>query len=144
MSRSIDILIAEDDENDRFLLSRAFQRNAQDLLLKFAFDGREAIEHIQTGPPAKLLLLDLKMPRLDGFQVLEWLAANPAKRPARIVVLSSSIDPRDMQRTRQLGADLHLIKPHDSREYVRIARNMFTPSTAVPSAQISPIEFAAS
>jgi CheY-like chemotaxis protein len=61
------------------------------------------------------------MPRMDGFEVLEWLKHHPAHRPNRVVVLSSSVDPRDAERSRSLGADLHLTKPHDSREYVRIA-----------------------
>jgi CheY-like chemotaxis protein len=122
--RTIDILIAEDDENDRFLVSRAFAKNAQDLSLTFACDGQEAIDCLQSAASAILLLLDLKMPRLDGFQVLEWLAANRANRPDRVVVLSSSVDPNDMERTRALGADFHLTKPHDSRDYVRIARSL--------------------
>jgi CheY-like chemotaxis protein len=139
MTQTIDILIAEDDENDRFLVSRAFANNAQELSFTFAGDGQEAIDHLQSVSPARLLLLDIRMPRLDGFQVLEWLAANPDIRPGRVVVLTSSIDPKDQERSLQLGADLHLTKPHDSREYVRIARSLLDEmAPAANSSETSP------
>jgi len=127
MKPTTDIIIAEDDENDRFIVSRAFENNPHNVSLAFACDGKEVIEHLQRlpgGNSAKLLVLDLKMPRMDGFQVLEWLSNHPNNRPARIVVLSSSADPSDSERSRQLGADLHLTKPHDSREYVRIVMSL--------------------
>jgi CheY-like chemotaxis protein len=127
MAQTIDILIAEDDENDRLLVSRAFARNSRNMSLAFASDGQELVDMLQSSQEvlaARLLLLDLKMPRMDGFQVLEWLRQHPVHRPNRIIVLSSSVDPRDAERSRSLGADLHLTKPHDSREYVRIATNL--------------------
>ena len=144
MTRQIDILVAEDDETDRFLVSRAFTKSGHELSLAFACDGEEVIDFVQSGTRAKLLLLDLKMPRMDGFQVLEWLASNPANRPERVVVLSSSVDPHDMQRSRQLGADLHLTKPHDSREYVRIARSLVDDASCVPVSTSPPLPAAAS
>lgn len=127
MQPATDILIAEDDENDRYLIRRAFSQSSTAFSFAFAGDGQEAIDYLVASPSgfkAKLLLLDLKMPRLDGFQVLEWLQKHPENRPARIVILTSSIDPRDAQRTQALGADLHLTKPHDAREYVRIAQGI--------------------
>lgn len=120
----MDVLIAEDDENDRFLVARAFGKMAPTLALAFACDGHETIDQLEALPPSaapKVLLLDLKMPRMNGFQVLEWLLEHPDRRPRRVLVLSSSIYPQDMERSRVLRADLHLTKPHDSRDYVRIA-----------------------
>lgn len=127
MGRAIDILIAEDDENDRLLVSRAFARSPRKYELAFVRDGQEAIEAMQNpggGLVPSLLLLDLKMPRVDGFQVLQWLHEHPTYRPGRVVVLSSSVDPRDSVRSRALGVDLHLSKPHDSRDYVHVATSI--------------------
>jgi two-component system response regulator len=121
------VLIAEDDENDRYLISRTFTKNPTPLSIAFARDGQEAIEYLGAllpGSAPKLLLLDLKMPRMDGFRVLEWLQTHPGARPERIVVLTSSVDPRDAQRTRELGADLYVVKPHDAREYIRMTRGI--------------------
>jgi CheY-like chemotaxis protein len=130
------ILIAEDDENDRFLIQRAFTKAGINVPISFVIDGQEAIDYIQSrqgSPPATpetdtasptLLLLDLKMPRLDGFQVLEWLNANPVYKPMLVVVFTSSSDPKDLQRARELGADSFIIKPHDGSDYIRIAQDL--------------------
>ena len=136
MVNKITVLIAEDDENDRFLIQRAFAKADTGLCITFAGDGEETINYLQqfnpfAGPlqtqPPDLLLLDLKMPRLDGFQVLEWFAEYPAHRPARVVVLSSSSDPIDIERARKLGADSYHVKPHDHAEYVLIAQGLTRP-----------------
>ena len=127
MECGIEILVAEDDETDRFLISRAFGKTEFGSSMVIARDGQEAVERLQSlgpGTRPKLLLLDLKMPRMDGFAVLEWLSSHPEQRPPLVVVLSSSVDPRDAERSAMLGADLHLTKPHDSREFVRLAREL--------------------
>jgi CheY-like chemotaxis protein len=132
MDKRITLLIAEDDENDRFLIARAFARAGTDAIIAFVRDGQETIEYLQKisrspapqSPQLALLLLDLKMPRLDGFQVLKWLTQNPGLRPRLIVVLSSSSDPMDTQRAEDLGADSYITKPHNASEYPRIAEEL--------------------
>jgi CheY-like chemotaxis protein len=131
MPKNATILIAEDDENDRFLIQRAFEKAGTKLTVAFAGDGEQTIQLLKEarGGNGKrsepmLLLLDVKMPRLDGFQVLQWLLENPANRPALIIVLTSSGDPKDIQRARALGANSYLIKPHDHSEYVKIAQDL--------------------
>ncbi len=130
MDCKAEILVAEDDETDRFLISRAFGKSEFRSSIVFACDGQEAVDHLESlgpGTRPRLLLLDLKMPRMDGFDVLEWLRSHPERRPGRVVVLSSSVDPRDAQRSGLLGADLHLANPHDSRDFARIAREVLDP-----------------
>jgi len=104
------VLIAEDDADDVFLLQRAFSKAGINANLQFASDGEEAIRYLlsadqQENPIPDLLLLDLKMPKLTGFDVLTWLQEHPglaAKIP--VVVLTGSIHPADMRRAKELGA----------------------------------------
>jgi CheY-like chemotaxis protein len=131
------ILIAEDDENDRFLIQRAFDKAGKKVAITFAKDGEETIEILKQTPakPAtqsytKLLLLDIKMPRRGGFQVLQWLIENPARRPTFVIVLTSSCDPRDIERARALRADSYIVKPMDHSEYVKIAEELTSQSTS--------------
>ena len=96
-------------------------------------DGRQAIDFLgHTGPfsdPASsprpdLLLLDLKMPGTDGFEVLEWLRENPQHSPLQVVVLSGSEMEKDIQRAKDLGASAYLAKPPKAEHLVPLlARN---------------------
>jgi CheY-like chemotaxis protein len=85
-------------------------------------DGEEAIAYLSgTGsytnrldhPLPRLVLLDLKMPRVDGFEVLRWIRGQPRLAGLRVVVLTSSTDVRDVNLAIQSGADSFLIKPAD-------------------------------
>src|SRR5256714_15448859 len=93
------ILAAEDDPTEAFLLKRAFLRAGIDVPLDFVADGQQAIDYLagQQGfadrashPMPTVLLLDLKMPRVDGFQVLEWIRQQPLLRRLPVVVLTNS------------------------------------------------------
>ena len=125
------ILIAEDEENDRYLIEHAFKKARLELTVTLAFDGEQAIERLKQTPTGSgtddqpvLLLLDLKMPRMDGFQVLQWLLEHPVNRPALVIILSSSCDPRDAERAVALGADSYLVKPNDFKQYVHIVEEL--------------------
>ncbi|HWH70468.1 MAG TPA: response regulator [Candidatus Sulfotelmatobacter sp.] len=124
------ILLADDDENDIFLMGRAFERAGSRLPLMVVRNGQEAIDYLkaegtyadrQAYPWPCLLLLDLKMPLLDGFEVLTWLQKRRRRQPLRVVVLSSSQQDADIQRALNLGADAYCAKPHDFHEMVGIA-----------------------
>ena len=133
MSAPIRILIAEDDPNDLLLLKLAFSKAGLDNPVSLARDGEEVISYLEGKAPfndptrfpqPELLLLDLKMPRLDGFAVLEWLLWQPALRPRFVVVFTASDNPEDFRRARLLGADSFLVKPQDPRELVRIVQGL--------------------
>jgi CheY-like chemotaxis protein len=112
------VLVAEDSEDDLFLLTRAFRRAGLTHCLVPVADGEKAIEYLQGQSPAPdLLLLDLKMPKVDGFGVLEWLQHRPELRmPA--IVYSTSEEPEDKQRAKQLGAADYLVKTADFQSLV--------------------------
>src|SRR5438445_4742341 len=95
ISNARHVLVADDDENDVFLLRRAFQKAGLPHRLIHVRDGQEAINYLggetsQNGTKPKLFLLDLKMPLVDGFDVLRWLRARPEKNSLPVVVLCSS------------------------------------------------------
>lgn len=127
------ILLAEDREDDIVLIQRAFQKGGIRNPLFVVRDGEEAINYL-TGvfpfsdrerfPIPALLLLDLKMPRMDGFEVLAWLGTQPDFKDLPVVVLSSSPDDSDIQKARQLGARDYFIKPHALSDWVKILESL--------------------
>lgn len=119
------VLIAEDDPSDIFLLRRAFTLAQVPATLHFVRDGQEVIDYLEgdakyqdraAHPLPDLLLLDLKMPRLNGFDVLAWLRQQPGLKRLLVTILTSSDQPSDINRAYDLGANSYLLKPHNSSE----------------------------
>jgi CheY-like chemotaxis protein len=123
------ILLAEDDPNDVLLIQRAFQKAGRQHLLKVVRDGNEAMAYFrgedgfadrERFPKPFLLLLDLKMPGSDGFEVLRWLRSEPETRHLLVVVLTSSNLQADVDRAYDLGANSYLVKPASFDEMVNL------------------------
>lgn len=108
------ILLVEDDPNDQVLIRRAFTKAKLVNPVHLARDGDEAVAWLECCdeiPPA-LVLLDLKLPRRSGLEVLEWLRSRPgALGRTPIVVLTSSRENQDVKRAYELGANSYLVKP---------------------------------
>jgi DNA-binding response OmpR family regulator len=112
------ILVVEDDTDDLFLLQKAFEKSGLTKELMIARDGEMAIEVLSNENiehPA-LVILDLKLPRKSGFEVLEWLGARGALARMRVIVLSSSTVPSDVQRAYALGVISYHAKPAHFQE----------------------------
>jgi CheY-like chemotaxis protein len=129
MSEAGHILVAEDDSTDAFFLQRAFNRAGIPIALHFVRDGQEAVDYLQgkgqfadrmRHPLPQLVLLDLKMPRLDGFEVLGWIRQQPDLSKLVIVIFSSSGEPRDINRAYGLGANSYIVKPHSMEELMEL------------------------
>lgn len=131
MSDQAVILIAEDLEDDILLIQRALRkaqvlnpiqvvRNGDAVVAYLKGEGKFA--NREEYPLPGLLLLDLKMPRTDGFEVLTWIRQEPNLRALRVVVLTSSADMRDVTRAYELGANSFLVKPMDFEDYAGIGR----------------------
>ncbi len=114
------ILLVEDDPNDVILIKRAFDRARIANPIQVARDGEEAIAYLAGSEPyhdrslyplPMLVLLDLKMPRKSGFDVLAWIRAQEGLRRLPVVVLTSSKDTPDINRAYDLGANSYLVKP---------------------------------
>lgn len=113
------ILVAEDDETDRFLLDRANKKAGEPVTLSFASNGQEAIEHLEEVRPKphlhpQLIMLDLRMPRKDGLVTLEWIRAQPEFKTVPTILFSSSSHPHDIARAYALGANAFIVKPGSS------------------------------
>jgi two-component system response regulator len=128
MSASKRVIIAEDNEDDRFLIQWAFGKAGLKNLIVFVRDGQELIELLQLKSAGevkndpRLLLLDIRMPKVDGFEVLKWLQSNRTFRPAHVVVFSSSCDPRQIEQAMALGADDYKMKPLEISAYLELVR----------------------
>jgi CheY-like chemotaxis protein len=129
MLNNQNILLAEDDPNDVLLIQRAFQKAGLNTVLRVVRDGEQAIEYLsgrgnygdrERFPLPFLLLLDLKMPGTDGFEVLQWVRDEPEFRRLLIIVLTSSNLQADVDRAYDLGANSYLVKPVEFDQMVNM------------------------
>jgi CheY-like chemotaxis protein len=127
------LLIAEDDDNDFLFLERALGIEKFEANIRRACDGVEALEYLagendfanrDAHPLPHLILLDLKMPRRNGFEVLEWLREHSELETLPVVVLSSSEEPSDVEKAYELGASGYLVKPSSCLAYGEIVRTL--------------------
>jgi len=127
------VLAIEDEDNDAFLLRTALKKAGVPNPLVVVRDGQEAVDYLSGEMPFTdrslhplpvLILLDLKMPRMTGFDVLAWIATRPELKHLPVIVLSSSSDDSDVHKARQMGARDFYIKPHDFSQLIGIAREL--------------------
>ncbi|GAB4023077.1 response regulator [Spirosoma koreense] len=125
MRTTFNVLIVDDDEDDQFLIKTAFQRDSALYNLRFATDGTDVLESIET--PLflpDLILLDLNMPVIDGFEVLKHLKNSPHYQHIPVVILTTSSDEQDINRAYRLGANTFLTKPIDHKALVDLAEQV--------------------
>lgn len=119
------VLLVEDNPVDVDLTRRAFSRRQLAHPLLVARDGEEALAWLPrwaAGEPRPLLiLLDLKLPRVDGLEVLARWKADPCSRAIPVVVLSTSTEERDIEAAYQLGASSYIVKPIDFEKFLDVA-----------------------
>src|ERR1041385_415109 len=108
------VLIADDNENDRWLMERAFAAVLPDIRPEFVRDGREVIEFLDTANPLPdLLVLDHRMTRVDAFGVLKWLRQKPELAAIPVLIVSGANAATDVEKAMQLGARAYVSKPFD-------------------------------
>jgi CheY-like chemotaxis protein len=127
------ILLAEDDPNDVLLIQRAFQRTHVANPLQVVRDGEEALAYLsgqgvfadrERHPLPVLMLMDLKMPRKSGLEVLEWVRQQPGLKRLPITVLTSSNQSPDINRAYELGANSYLVKPAGFDSLLELVKNL--------------------
>src|SRR5262249_14772430 len=113
------ILFAEDSEDDMLLIQRGFEKAQFPFALQFATDGVIATEYLRglnrfadraRFPVPVMLLTDLKMPRMDGFQLLSWVRSQEQWRELPVIVITGSEQSEDCQRAMDLGANSYVVK----------------------------------
>ena len=119
MTKATRILLVDDDPAGAELTAAALQELGLGDNISMASDGEEALDFLfrrgrfsetPENPPT-VILLDLKMPKVDGHEVLRQIRADPRLRRTRVVVLTSSDQEADIKRSRELGSDAYLVKP---------------------------------
>ncbi len=122
------ILLVEDNPMDIDLTLRAFARHKLTNPILVARDGDEALQYVlqwEGGAPLPLLiLLDLKLPKVDGLDVLRQIKAHPRFRTLPVVILTTSHDDRDVETAYRLGANSYIVKPVDFDRFMEVAAQL--------------------
>ena len=127
------ILIIEDNPDDVLLIQRAFKKNNIGNKVVIASDGVEAIDYLfGSGEYADrdvsllphLILLDLKLPKIDGLEVLQRLRADSRTKYVPVVVLTSSVEQQDIVKSYDLGANSYVQKPVNFEEFIEATRQL--------------------
>jgi CheY-like chemotaxis protein len=128
-TKDFTVLLVEDDLNDIFLVKRAFKMAQLENPLQVVTDGEEATHYLsghgkyadrEVHPLPKLIVMDIKMPRMTGFEVLEWIKNDGSLRRIPVVIVSSSNRPEDIDRAYELGANAYMVKPVNYRAVERL------------------------
>jgi two-component system response regulator len=123
------ILVVEDDDNDLLLIKRGLQKARISNTLRVARDGVEALELLLDGPAPLphlpiVVLLDMKLSRVDGLEVLERLRGDARTKTLPIVILTSSDEQEDLIRSYALGVNSYVRKPIDFTRFQEIIGNI--------------------
>ena len=141
----LQILLAEDDDGHAILIERNLKRAGFVNRVVRARDGQDALDLVRgngasTTPGTQfLLLLDINMPRIDGIEVLRQLKADPKTARAPAIMLTTTDDPREVERCYQLGCSVYITKPVRYEDFVEALKRlgMFLEIVKLPSAPTS-------
>ena len=122
----IDILLVEDNAYDEELILRAFSKQNLTNKILVIRDGQEALDYLERleQPNMKFIMLDLKLPRVSGHEILEAIKNNPRLNKIPIVVLSSSAEDPDVKKTYELGVNSYVTKPIDFAEFAKVVSTL--------------------
>nr|RNJ70013.1 MAG: response regulator [Leptolyngbya sp. IPPAS B-1204] len=127
------VLLVEDDDNDVLFMERAFDQANLQNPIQVIPDGDRAVDYLSgvglygdrdRYPLPVLILLDLKLPRRSGLEVLEWLQSQPGLRRLPVVVLTTSSENSDINRAYDLGANSYLVKPVAPDNLLNLVRTL--------------------
>ena len=133
MNGQVEILLVEDNPNDAELALRALKKNNLANNVAVVTDGEEALDFvfargafgqrkIENGP--KVILLDLKLPKVDGLEVLRAIKSDPVTRIIPVVVLTSSKEERDIVESYKLGVNSYIVKPVEFDKFVAAVKDL--------------------
>ncbi len=135
MTELMPILLVEDNPDDEALTRRALKRNRIANPLVVARDGVEALDYLfargcHAGRDVRIqpsiILLDLKLPRMDGLEVLRQMKADERTRQLPVTVLTTSVEETDVQSSYRLGANSYIRKPVDYDQFIEVLRQLGT------------------
>lgn len=132
-SEAVEILLVEDNGSDAELALHALKKSKLANSICHVHDGEEALDflfcrgkfqnrHFEGAP--NLVLLDLKLPKVDGLQVLQTLKSDPRTKPIPVIILTSSKEERDLVNSYQLGVNSYIQKPVDFSQFQEVVRHL--------------------
>lgn len=144
MAEAVTIILVEDDDGHASLIERNLRRSGVDnKFLRFS-DGQQGLDFFlspsRTGAESYVLLLDVKMPRMDGIEVLRRLKGTPRTATIPVIMLTTTDDPREIERCYQLGCNVYVIKPVEYETFIDAVKKMgfFLQVVKVPCAPAAP------
>jgi two-component system, response regulator len=142
--KEFEILLVEDDPSDAELTLRALRQNNLANKVRWLKDGEEALDYLfrrgahagrDAGSLPKLIMLDIKMPKVDGIEVLRRIKSDPELSRLPIIMLTTTDDSREVERCYELGCSVYIQKPVDYDRFAEAIRRLglFVPLLLVPS-----------
>ncbi|HEX4035641.1 MAG TPA: response regulator [Solirubrobacteraceae bacterium] len=128
--QTVEILLVEDNPNDLELALHAFERHNVSNHIEVARDGQEALDYLQggngreAGTLPRVILLDLKLPKVDGLQVLRTIRGDDRLKHLPVVILTSSREERDVVESYDLGVNSYIVKPVDFDKFVETVQTL--------------------
>jgi two-component system response regulator len=130
--QAVEILLVEDNPNDVELALHALKKNKLTNRMHVARDGAEALDFLfcegayvqRASHNPKVILLDLKLPKVDGLEVLRRIKADVRTRAIPVVVLTSSAEERDIVKSYHLGVNSYILKPVDFEQFTEAVRQL--------------------
>jgi len=129
----VEILLVEDNQNDAELAMHALKKHKLANRIEVVRDGAEALDfvfargaygHRDINQTPRVVLLDLKLPKVDGLEVLRQIKADPRTRKIPVVVLTSSREERDVMESYNLGVNSYILKPVDFQQFTEAVRTI--------------------
>jgi CheY-like chemotaxis protein len=148
MAKEVVVLIADDDPGHVQLIRKNLTRAGLTNRIEPFVNGQEILDYLfrqgsgrhrdETGPHAYLLLLDIRMPKVDGIEVLRQVKADPELRKIPVVMLTTTDDPREVERCHELGCNNYIVKPVDYERFAEAIRQLGLFMTLVEVPKIEP------
>ena len=132
MNRTL-LLLVEDSADDRHFFKRAMSKIGCRVPLQDAVDGQEAVDYLagmgpfadrNAHPEPTHVVLDLKLPRKSGLEILEWIRTQHLSPDLPVIILTSSDNHEDVQKAKDMGVDDYCVKPASFEKLVKVARAM--------------------
>ena len=131
-AEALEILLAEDDDGHAFLVQRNLERAGIANRIIHVTDGQAALDYVRRrgdyasrdqGPPL-LLVLDINMPRIDGVEVLTQIKSSEATQKMPVIMLTTTDDPREIERCYELGCNVYITKPVEYGDFVEAVKRL--------------------
>ena len=125
--QTVELLLVEDNPNDAELTQRALRKAQVDARLDIARDGAAALDYLLSSrPKPKVVFLDLKLPKVDGIEVLRRIRGDDRTRSIPVVVLTSSQEERDINECYKLGVNSYVVKPVEFDKFYKVVGDLGT------------------